>query len=517
METTRFLILKFSYWLRAQENCSKRPTMSHQPLYVTSPHGRWYPPGVHYYSCSYSRYDAGSTSSTGMNSGVPVAETARQRMKPWLEHHINSGNIPGLQWLDKQQKIFKVPWKHVGNREWSESDGTIFKEWAKHTGRYREGHDPMDWPTWKTRFRCALTKLPDIKELRNLNRLDGQTDEPYRVYQFVPRNNVENSPPVASQSLMVEHYDENSMQCETLFSTSGNALPTTIQSDSMNSNPRIDSDLGRIDTADLIKVSGEGFDLKNISMDTEFEEMRLEEQDRKDFPRINVPMFYRWDESDCKLYVTVNYQRQRMIEELCSEPNGCRIFYDKCVPITDVNEYREFFGHEKAKVIQLPDPSGIQTLNSQQHKLTQDLLQATDRGLTLQMKNGSIFATRKCRCRIYVSTPSWSNGDLLKLERDVETNIFDVDSYFKPALNKYMHQKGPRPLAEVIISFGQQFSSRESFNDLLISATVVHAEAQNFLTSIMCTSPITPNIEISRSDNIDKTMDFRYQLIQYNN
>lgn len=60
--------------------------------------------------------------------------------------------------------------------------------WAVHTGRYRENVDQPDWPTWKTRFRCALTKLPDIKELKDLNRLDGQTDDPYRVYQFVDRN-----------------------------------------------------------------------------------------------------------------------------------------------------------------------------------------------------------------------------------------------------------------------------------------------------------------------------------------
>lgn len=56
----------------------------------------------------------------------PVSE-GRQRMRPWLEYHINNGTTPGLAWLDKHEKIFKVPWKHVGNREWSESDGTIFK------------------------------------------------------------------------------------------------------------------------------------------------------------------------------------------------------------------------------------------------------------------------------------------------------------------------------------------------------------------------------------------------------
>jgi interferon regulatory factor 1 len=48
-------------------------------------------------------------------------------MRPWLESQINSGGIRGLEWVDKDQKMFKVPWKHVGNREWSEDDGIIFK------------------------------------------------------------------------------------------------------------------------------------------------------------------------------------------------------------------------------------------------------------------------------------------------------------------------------------------------------------------------------------------------------
>ena len=54
-------------------------------------------------------------------------QSSRQRMRPWLESRINSGEIPGLEWVDQTQLIFKVPWKHVGNREWREDDSQIFK------------------------------------------------------------------------------------------------------------------------------------------------------------------------------------------------------------------------------------------------------------------------------------------------------------------------------------------------------------------------------------------------------
>lgn len=46
--------------------------------------------------------------------------------------------------------------------------------------------DSSDWPTWKTRFRCALNKLPDIQELKNYGKLDGP--EPFRAYRLLSKH-----------------------------------------------------------------------------------------------------------------------------------------------------------------------------------------------------------------------------------------------------------------------------------------------------------------------------------------
>ena len=54
-------------------------------------------------------------------------QSSRQKMRPWLESRINSGEIPGLEWVDQTQMIFKVPWKNVANRGWREDDSQIFK------------------------------------------------------------------------------------------------------------------------------------------------------------------------------------------------------------------------------------------------------------------------------------------------------------------------------------------------------------------------------------------------------
>lgn len=108
--------------------------------------------------------------------------TERQRLRPWLEDKINSGKVPGLCWRNKEKKEFRVSWKHAGKPDFVvEKDAMLFKLWAEHTGKYRPG-ESADPSTWKTRFRCALHKMPDVEEVRVPHSLDEK--EPYRVFRF---------------------------------------------------------------------------------------------------------------------------------------------------------------------------------------------------------------------------------------------------------------------------------------------------------------------------------------------
>lgn len=97
---------------------------------------------------------------------------------------IFSADIPGLTWLNKEKNIFRMPWKHAGRQDYNLEDSKIFMEWAKHSGRYREGIDKPEPIVWKTRLRCALNKMPDIRELPDMSRLD--ISDPYRVYELLP-------------------------------------------------------------------------------------------------------------------------------------------------------------------------------------------------------------------------------------------------------------------------------------------------------------------------------------------
>lgn len=91
-----------------------------------------------------------------------------------------------------------------------------------------------------------------------------------------------------------------------------------------------------------------------------------------------------------------------------------------------------------------------------------------------------------CRCRIYVSRPTLENKcEILKLERDVETLVYDLMNYFKPAVERYIYQNGPKPVTDVVVGFGQNFSmERESLNNLLVSAEVIHLQAHNLLSHV---------------------------------
>ena len=91
---------------------------------------------------------------------------------------INSKKFNGLVWLDKEKTLFKVPWIHAKKRGYCRNrDAALFREWAIHSGKYKQNSDPTGW---KINFRCAINGLKDIQEIK-----DMQTEE-CRVYKVLP-------------------------------------------------------------------------------------------------------------------------------------------------------------------------------------------------------------------------------------------------------------------------------------------------------------------------------------------
>ncbi|XP_034746158.1 interferon regulatory factor 1b isoform X1 [Etheostoma cragini] len=114
---------------------------------------------------------------------MPVS---RMRMRPWLEKQIESNSVSGLTWVDKDKKMFAVPWKHAARHGWElDKDACLFKQWAIHTGKYVEGQT-CDPKTWKANFRCAMNSLPDIEEVKDKSINKGH--QAVRVFRMLPAN-----------------------------------------------------------------------------------------------------------------------------------------------------------------------------------------------------------------------------------------------------------------------------------------------------------------------------------------
>ncbi|XP_037324309.2 interferon regulatory factor 1b [Pungitius pungitius] len=108
----------------------------------------------------------------------------RMRMKPWIEKKIESNSISGLSWVDRDKKIFSIPWKHAARHGWEmEKDAVLFKQWAIHTGKHVEGQE-CDPKTWKANFRCAMNSLPDIEEVKEKSVHKGH--QAVRVFRMLP-------------------------------------------------------------------------------------------------------------------------------------------------------------------------------------------------------------------------------------------------------------------------------------------------------------------------------------------
>ncbi|XP_059202851.1 interferon regulatory factor 2 [Centropristis striata] len=108
----------------------------------------------------------------------------RMRMRPWLEEQIDSCQIPGLKWVNKEKRIFQIPWMHAARHGWDlQKDAPLFMRWAIHTGKYQAGVDRPDPKTWKANFRCAMNSLPDIEEVKDKSIKKGTNA--FRVYKML--------------------------------------------------------------------------------------------------------------------------------------------------------------------------------------------------------------------------------------------------------------------------------------------------------------------------------------------
>lgn len=116
-----------------------------------------------------------------MHDYSKLSRTKKLRFRDWLKQKLDNNEVKGLEWIDRRRGLFKIPWKHGSRHGWTvRDDAEIFRQWALHSGRYREGVDQRDPIKWKTNFRCTLNALSDFKEVRGRSCPRGPSA--YKIY-----------------------------------------------------------------------------------------------------------------------------------------------------------------------------------------------------------------------------------------------------------------------------------------------------------------------------------------------
>ena len=61
---------------------------------------------------------------------------SRERLRPWLERVLDSGQCEGVEWVDRSRQVFQVPWTHHSSHGYRDAHGDVFRRWAQHTGEW---------------------------------------------------------------------------------------------------------------------------------------------------------------------------------------------------------------------------------------------------------------------------------------------------------------------------------------------------------------------------------------------
>jgi len=67
-----------------------------------------------------------SDSKVGLIRASGGVSRRRHRLRHWLQAHLDSQDIPGVCWLDKECTMFRIPWTYVGPPYCSPDSGRIF-------------------------------------------------------------------------------------------------------------------------------------------------------------------------------------------------------------------------------------------------------------------------------------------------------------------------------------------------------------------------------------------------------
>uniref|UniRef100_A0A3B3S7V4 Interferon regulatory factor 4a n=1 Tax=Paramormyrops kingsleyae TaxID=1676925 RepID=A0A3B3S7V4_9TELE len=351
------------------------------------------------------------------------------KLRQWLIDQVDSGKYPGLVWENDEKTIFRIPWKHAGKQDYNrDEDAALFKAWALFKGKFREGIDKPDPPTWKTRLRCALNKSNDFEELVERSQLD--ISDPYKVYKIIPEGAKKGkltvlSPPTPGVSnYMVSHerpwrdYVPDQATHPDLQYGQCPYPPRSLpwQGPPVENGYQITGSFYTCSSTDSQPPATFPLDPSMRSA----EAMAL---------------------TDCRLHISLFYRESLVKDVTTTSPDGCRI--SSCPD-------DKLYGSMEQVVFPFPYPQS-------QRKGAERLPLALERGVLLWLAPDGLYAKRLCQSRIYWEGPLAPYSDRPnKLEKEQTCKLFDTQE-FLAELQGYAHHGRPVPRFQVVLCFGDEY------------------------------------------------------------
>lgn len=367
------------------------------------------------------------------------------KLRQWLIEQVDCGKYPGLVWENDEKTIFRIPWKHAGKQDYNrDEDAALFKAWALFKGKFREGIDKPDPPTWKTRLRCALNKSNDFEELVERSQLD--ISDPYKVYRIIPEG-AKKRPRQEDSPLSPVGY-----QMHPSYPTVPTQVPQYMPSAdcSWRDYCQEQASLPELPFSQC-PCPPRGLPWQGPSVENGYQ---LRASIYSYGPADSQPSPFTLDASirsaealsDFRLHVSV-YLRDTLVREVTtSSPEGCHI-----TPCSPEKHYLTPGGPE---VVPLP----VDSLSAQRRadECPPSPPSTLERGVLLWMGADGLYARRLCQSRVY-----WQGGlspygeKPNKLEREVTCKLLHTQDYLTEIQSYGLHG---RPLSrfQVLLSFGDE-------------------------------------------------------------
>ncbi|XP_037692121.1 interferon regulatory factor 5 isoform X2 [Choloepus didactylus] len=420
-----------------------------------------------------------------MNQPAPGAPPPprRVRLKPWLVAQVNSCQYPGLQWVNGERKYFYIPWRHATRHGPSQDgDNTIFKAWAKETGKYTEGVDEADPAKWKANLRCALNKSRDFRLF-----YDGPRDmppQPYKIYE------VCSSGPAPTESQPSEDYtsgaaeEEEGEEEELQRMLPGLSITETVQpgpsmvpyslpKEELTWPPTLQQPVvlgpSAPDCSLLAPNSGDpaafGELLPKVlpSLEPGPLAASLPPVGEQLLPDLLIsPHMLPLTDLEIKFQYRGRPPRALTISNL----HGCRLFYSQ---LEATQEQVELFGPVSLEQVRFPSPEDIPS--DKQRFYTNQLLDVLDRGLILQLQGQDLYAIRLCQCKVFWSGPcATAHGSCPNpIQREVKTKLFSLEHFLNELILFQKGQTNTPPPFEIFFCFGEEWPDRKPREKKLIT------------------------------------------------